>query len=71
MSEAHRRPGDQILDRYCPDLSPEERELAHERLRSLARVLIRIHRRLDARDIPSGDSTHFEPEDTIPSLPTP
>jgi hypothetical protein len=41
-----RRPGDRILDRYCPDLSPKEREEAHERLRALARVLIRIERRL-------------------------
>jgi len=71
MSEARRRPGDQILDRYCSDLSPEERELGHERLRALARVLIRIHRRLDTEDIPKGDSTHLEPGDTIPSLPTP
>jgi len=34
-----RRPGDQIIDRYAPQLTPEERELAHEQLRALARLL--------------------------------
>lgn len=69
MPEPMRRPGDQILDRYAPHLTPEERELAHERLRSLARILIRIERRLAAQDIPNDDSTHSRAEDRIPSLP--
>jgi hypothetical protein len=70
MPEPARRPGDQILDRYGRHLTPAEREVAHERLRSLARILIRIDRRLAAQDIPSGDSTHSGAEDRIPSLPT-
>lgn len=37
-----RRPGDQILDRYCPNLSPADREIARERLEKLARLLVRI-----------------------------
>jgi hypothetical protein len=70
MPEAKRRPGDQILDSYAPNLTADERTEAHERLRSLARILIRIHRRLDADDIPADDSTHFRDGDRIPSLPT-
>lgn len=45
------RPGHQILGRYCPNLSPEERELAHERLRGLACALIRIHKRLAEEEL--------------------
>lgn len=40
-----RGPADRIIDRYCPDLDPADRELAMERLRSLARVLAKISRR--------------------------
>ena len=40
------RPGDGIIDCYMPDATPEEREEAHENLRRLARVLIRIEDRL-------------------------
>lgn len=71
MPDAPRRPGDQILDRYCLDVSPEDRELARERLRALAKILIRIHWRLGSEDIPTGDSTHSRGEDRIPSLPRP
>ncbi|MEG3148177.1 hypothetical protein U1839_26305 [Sphingomonas sp. RT2P30] len=50
------RPGDGIIERYCPDLSAEERELAHTRLRNLAKVLIGIHKRLVEEDIHRSDS---------------
>lgn len=65
-----RRPGDQIIDRYAPQLTPEERELAHEQLRALARLLIRIHERLGI-DIPGSDSTDLGAQDTIPPTPPP
>jgi hypothetical protein len=70
MPESPRRPGDQILDRYCPDLSPEERELAHERLRAFARALIRIERRLIEENVPPRDSTQSGTDDRIPGPPT-
>lgn len=44
------RPGDLILNRYMRDASAEEREAARERLRCLARILIRIEERI-AHDI--------------------
>lgn len=65
MPESPRRPGDQILDRYCPHLTPEERELAHERLRAFARALIRIERRLLEENIPMTDSTQSATGDRI------
>ena len=37
-----RQPGDQIIDRYCPNLTLEEREIARERLRGLAKILVKI-----------------------------
>ncbi len=40
------RPGDLILDHYLPNASSEEREIARENLRRLARLLIRVHTRL-------------------------
>jgi len=64
-----RRPGDRILDRYCPHLTSEERELAHERLRNLARVLIRIAKR-HAEDMHRRDSRESGAGGRIPSLPT-
>jgi hypothetical protein len=39
-------PGDIILDRYMLNASEEEREIARENLRRLARLLIRVHERL-------------------------
>jgi hypothetical protein len=39
------RPGDVILDRYLPNATGEEREVARENLRRLARLLIRVHER--------------------------
>lgn len=69
MPDIPRRPGDRILDRYCPHLTSDERKVAHECLGELARVLIRIHRRLASQDIPTLDSTHSDRKDKIPSLP--
>ena len=40
------RPGDIILDRYLPHATSEQREVARENLRRLARLLIRVHERL-------------------------
>jgi hypothetical protein len=67
-NEPKRRPGDRILDRYCPNLTPEERELAHQRLRNLARVLIRIAKRqaeealqADSRESPEGGTIRPTP----------
>jgi hypothetical protein len=70
MNTTPRRPGDDILDRYCPGLSPEDREEARERLRRLARIVIRIAKRLEAAGaIPTSDSPELESHCTIPSLP--
>lgn len=66
-----RRPGDQILDRYAPDLTPDERETAHERLRSLANILIQISERLERESTGALDSTQFEARDRIPPTPLP
>jgi hypothetical protein len=40
------RPGDIILNKYMPNASHEERELARESLKRLARLLLRVHERL-------------------------
>lgn len=40
-----RRPGDYILDRYCPNLNSEDREIARGRLQSLTSLLVRIAQR--------------------------
>ena len=37
-----RQPGDLILDRYMPDATPEEREVARENLKRLARLMLRV-----------------------------
>lgn len=58
-----------MLDRYCPDLTPEERELAHERMRNLGRVLGRIARRILEEEMHRGDSPETTEEGRIPSLP--
>lgn len=51
--ETTRSPVDRIIDRYCPIISPKERELARERLHRLARVLIRIAKRQVEEELPS------------------
>lgn len=64
------RPGEGILDRYCPGLSASEREAALERLRRLARLIIRISKRLETEAyFPSEDSLKPDPRGTIRSLP--
>ncbi len=45
-NNANRRPGDFILDRYMPDATAEEREVARENLRAFALVVVGIARRL-------------------------
>lgn len=40
------RPGDLILNRYMPDATKEEREVARENLREFAVVVIGIAKRL-------------------------
>jgi len=43
---APRQPGDLILDRYMPNASDEEREVARENLRLLARLLVQKSERI-------------------------
>jgi len=40
------QPGDTLLDRYIPTASLSVREETRDNLRRLARLLIRVHRRL-------------------------
>lgn len=40
------RPGDLFIDRYMPEASVEAREEAHENLRALVALLVRIDERL-------------------------
>ena len=56
------RPGDYILDRYMPGATPEQREVARENLRRLAKLLLRVHERLvrvnpqpETRVLPDGE----------------
>ena len=42
----NRRPGDLILDRYMPNATVEEREVARENLRAFAVVVVGIAKRL-------------------------
>lgn len=42
----NRRPGDFILDRYMPNATVEEREIARENLHAFAVVVVGIARRL-------------------------
>lgn len=43
LHRTHMRPArrvrDNLLDRYYPNLTPEERDLAHERMRNFGRML--------------------------------
>lgn len=70
MPKQSRRPGDQIIDRFLPDISPEERELAHERLRAMVHVVLRIGRRLAGEAKARADSTHDGQSGRIPPSPT-
>jgi len=40
------KPGWLFIDRYMPNVTPEEQEAAYENLRSLAKLLLRIDDRL-------------------------
>lgn len=54
------QPGDRILDRYAPDLSPKEREAAREKLQAVARLIIRIETRLAREATNTLDSRESE-----------
>ena len=41
-----RRPGDLFLDRYMPNATEGERELAYENLRGLISILVKIDQRI-------------------------
>jgi len=47
--QPQRRPGDLILDRCCPDLTPAEREEARERLKRFAEVALSVAQLRQAR----------------------
>jgi len=47
-------PGDILLDRYLSNSTHEEREVARENLRRLARLLIRVHERLSLDNPPTS-----------------
>jgi len=48
MANPERQPGDLILDRFMPDAASEQREEARENLRRLARLILRVEKRLAA-----------------------
>ena len=62
MTNQHKpRPGDKILDKYAPNLSGPDREIARAQLYEFVawqmRILVRQHReRLDSRDQKERDT---------------
>ncbi len=64
------RPGDIILDRYLPHATEEEREVARENLRRLARLLIRVHVRRALDNPQKAIRANPEPALESESLPT-
>lgn len=48
---SNRQPGDLILDRYMPQATPEEREVARANLRAFAVVVVGIAKRLALEDL--------------------
>lgn len=64
-----RRPGDRILDRYTPDLTGADRELAHDRLGRLVKLLIKIARRKVDEDMHISDSRESDSEGRIQPSP--
>ena len=44
-SQSEHRPGDVILNRYMPNATAQERDVARENLRKLARFILRIEDR--------------------------
>ena len=50
------KPGDLFIDRYMPHATADEREAAHQRLRQLIGVLMRVNDRLAREERPRADS---------------
>lgn len=46
MKDEKRKPGELFLDRYAPNVAPEEREAARKNLHTLARIIAQIRIRL-------------------------
>ena len=65
-----RKPGDIILDRYCPNLSPDDREIARERLRAWMRWTLQIIMRQVREERARGDSTRSVEGGKIPLTPS-
>ena len=60
MTQPH-RPGDHIINRYLPDCSDEDREIARTRLQGMAALLLKIAIREvkeeQERDLLAGESS--------------
>jgi hypothetical protein len=63
------RPGDYILNRYMPDATDEEREVARENLKRFARFLVRVHLRLSQQN--PQEPIRAEGEDALESESSP
>jgi hypothetical protein len=63
------RPGDHILDRYVPHLSSTDRELARERLQTLASWLVHVAMDQVRDDMRREDSRGRQAEATMESVP--
>ena len=70
MNMPKRRPGDLILDHYVPHLSPEDREIARERLADFAELLSDMAVGTAGQAMHSSDSPGGQTEDRIPEFPT-
>jgi hypothetical protein len=70
MSEPRKpRPGDRILDRYVPNLAPEEREEARARLFGFVSWQVRILARQVREEL--DDSHDRKAQDTLDSIKPP
>ncbi len=69
MAISPRKPGDDILDRYMPGASAEEREIARANLYQFIAMIIRIVERENTADstIRADDDGHVELAD-IPTV---
>jgi hypothetical protein len=68
---AERTPGDLILDRYMSHASGYERDTARQNLQRLARLILRVHDRLDRypqEPIRAADASAVDSE-SLPSNP--
>lgn len=67
---AERTPGNLILDSYMPHASVDERDAARENLQRLARLILRIHTRLESN--PQNEiramSTHAVDSESPPPI---